>query len=444
MADTADAAFDQDEIERLFNKGKSSGEAYPFAFGLGSKAEDCGLMVHLHKPPASLKKDLKGSSKAIRKVCFGTFTMDGADVRFAPTKPLKGLVKQLKKKFRDLGMGKYRPVLVGPDGKEIDEDGLPDDVEGDEDEDEETAVGTAEETARGAADETDTAETETEEETPVAPPQPDAGALRERLMRVRTGIEGLPKDKTGPLVQAFTRVVGLVKDGKTAEAEAGLAVIEKALERLAGDAAPPAAPPEQPASGDLGARLSAALAGMVPRLRALPPGPVQGQLATQAKAVQGLIASGDTAGATAALRALAEALARAEAGGGGASAGPKPLDIWNAAKEAADVGIAKLQSALRGIGHPDTTKIAEFGLAGLSGGSIQTKLMTALFNHAGTTGEDRAKAEKALRGVISEYKGFLSSNPLVTLCDENPLGVALNLRSGLGAALDKIEVSLAA
>ena len=420
MADTADAAFDQDEIERLFNKGKSSGEAYPFAFGLGSKPEDCGLMVHLHKPPATLKKDLKQSSKAIRQVCFGTFTMDGADVRFAAEKPLKGLVKQLKKKFRDVGMGKYRPVLVGPDGQEIDEEGLADAA--DEDEEEESATSTA---AAPAA----------------APPPPDTSALRERLMRVKSGIEALPRDRTGPLVQAFARVVGLVKDGKAAEAAAALDVIEAALKRLAAEPAPAAAPPPA-ASGDIAARLTAALSTMVPRLRALPPGPVQSALAVQIRAAQGLIVAGDTAAATAALRALAEALARAEATP--AAAGPKPQEIWNAAKEAADLGIAKLQSALRGIGHPDTTRIAEFGMAGLSGGGIQTKLMTSLFTLSSATGEDRLRAENTLRGAIAAYRAFLNTNTLVALCDENPFGVALNLRGGLGQALDRIEVSLAA
>ncbi|MGQ0567325.1 MAG: hypothetical protein ACT4OK_19995, partial [Gemmobacter sp.] len=104
----------------------------------------------------------------------------------------------------------------------------------------------------------------------------------------------------------------------------------------------------------------------------------------------------------------------------------------------------KLQSALRGIGHPDTDRIAELGMAGLSGGTIQTKLMTALMNHASAAPEDRPRMEQALRGVIAEYKAFLATNQLVALCDENPFGVALNLRTGLGSALDRIEVSLAA
>jgi hypothetical protein len=74
MADTPNPAFDADDIGKLFNKAKTSGEAYSFAFGLASKPEECGLVVHLRKPPATLKKDLKKASSAVKKVCFGTFT----------------------------------------------------------------------------------------------------------------------------------------------------------------------------------------------------------------------------------------------------------------------------------------------------------------------------------------------------------------------------------
>ena len=219
---------------------------------------------------------------------------------------------------------------------------------------------------------------------------------------MKAGIEALPRERTGPRVQAFTRVAGLVKAGKADEPTAALDVIEAALKRLAAEPAAAAAPPAPPATGDIAARLTAALATMVPRLRALPPCPVQSELAAQIRAAQGLIVSGDTAGATTALRALAEALARAEAAPAPAPSGPKPQDIWNAAREAVDVGIANLQSALRGIGHPDTTRIAECGMAGLSAGGIRTRMMTALFTHTASSGEDRT--ENTLRGVIAEYR----------------------------------------
>jgi hypothetical protein len=353
-------------------------------------------------------------------------------VRFQPEKPLKGLVKQLKKKFREVGMGKYRPVLVGPDGAEIDEDGLPDD---DDDAGEDDA---------GAGEDSATAAPEAAPETaPV-----DLGMLRERLLRVRAAVDGAPKDRAGPLVQAFARAVTMAKEGRLPDAAAALDVIEKALGRpasevpppLAPASQPPASPPPAPPPPDAAARLTATLAALVPRLRALGPGPVQTALAGQVRAAQGLIAAGELPGALAALRALTEALTRAEAPPQGAN----PQDIWNAAKEAADVGIARLQTALRGIGHPDTTRIAEFGLAGLSGGSMQTKLAAALLTHTRATGEGRAKVAEALRAVIAEYRAFLASNPLVALCDDNPFGVAVNLRGGLGQALDRIEGTLAA
>ncbi len=46
--------------------------------------------------------------------------------------------------------------------------------------------------------------------------------------------------------------------------------------------------------------------------------------------------------------------------------------------------------------------------------------------------------------MIAKYRAFLSGNLLVALCDDIPFGVAVNLRSGLGGALDRIEGTLAA
>jgi hypothetical protein len=421
MADTPNPAFDADDIGKLFNKAKTSGEAYSFAFGLASKPEECGLVVHLRKPPATLKKDLKKASSAVKKVCFGTFTVDGPDVRFLVEKPIKGLVAQLKKRFREAGMGKYRPMLVGPDGAEIDEDSLPDDDGPDEDD---------------AAD--DAATPDAAEAPPV-----DTSALRERLVRVKAGIEAAPKDRIAQLTNAFTATVALDREGKVEDAGAALGRIEKALAVLS-SAAPPPAPPALPPSPDAAARLSAALAQMVPRIHALPAGPAQTETANAARNAQALIAKGDFAGAAQAMRALSDALTRAESPPPNAPPRQSPLDIWNAAKEVADADITRLQTFLRGFGHPDTTRIAEFGLSGLSGGGDQTALIRALMVHAQTSGPDRAAAAKAVVKAVADYRSFLATNQRVALCEANPFGVPVNLRGCLGGALDQIETALAA
>ena len=415
-----DAAFDLGEIEKLFTKAKSSGEAYPFAFGLASKPEECGFAVHLRKAGPVLKKEMKSASRSIKKACFGTFTMDGNDVRLSSDKPVKGIIKQLKKRFRDAGLMKYKPMLVGPDGAEIDEESLPDDTdEVDDDADEAAAEDVAEEAPAEAA--------------PAEAAADDLAALKARLLAIRPRLDGVPKEQAGPVVAAFTKAVGQVRDGDAAGAAATMDAIERALDRLS--AAPPAPPPG--ATGDAAARLTAALASLVPRIRALPAGPALQALADQARAAHALIAAGDAAGAAAALKALAADLAAAEKGG--AEPAASPLDIWNAAKEQVDTGITKLQAALRGVKHPQTDRIAEFGLAGLSGSGVQTAIIASLMSYNRAAAAERAQAAPAVIAAIGAYRSFLGSSKLVDLCERNPFGVALDIRGVIGRALDEIE-----
>ena len=72
-----------------------------------------------------MKAPSKAPSKAISKVCFGTFRVDENNILLSSPKPIKGIIKQLRVRFRKAGMGKFKPMLVGPDGIEIDEDTLP-------------------------------------------------------------------------------------------------------------------------------------------------------------------------------------------------------------------------------------------------------------------------------------------------------------------------------
>lgn len=422
--DIADASFDLAEIEKLFTKAKSSGEAYPFAFGLASKPEECGLSVHLRKGGDVLKKELKKASPAIRKVCFGTFTIDGSDVRLQSESPIKGIIKQLKKRFRDAGMMKYKPVLIGTDGMELDEDSLPDPTDEEEEEgDEGAAPAAAPPVAATAAP-------------PAAPvTAPELAALTARLVALRPGVAAAPAEQAAALTAAFSKAVGQVKAGDVAGAEATITVLEKVLARnaaaapaLAAAKAPP--PPAPPGAAE---RLGAALAQMVPRIRAVG-GPAQAALTQQALAVQALIGAGDAAGALAAIRALGATLAAAET----APAGPAPLDIWNAAKAAVDLGIGQLQSALRGYRHPMTDRIAEFGLNGLSGSGVQTAVMAALFEHRAATGPAREAATRKLAAAAAAYGQFLSGNTLIPHCEKNPFGVTLDIRATMTAALEQI------
>lgn len=118
-----------------------------------------------------------------------------------------------------------------------------------------------------------------------------------------------------------------------------------------------------------------------------------------------------------------------------------PIGYWRAGKEAADKSITALQSSLRSIGHPDLTQIAEFGLNAVTQGN-QTALTAALMDYAKSSAESRAAAGQTLAAQVSAYRDFLGGNEIITLCEENPFGVSVDIRGPLGAALDRIEAAI--
>ncbi len=120
-----------------------------------------------------------------------------------------------------------------------------------------------------------------------------------------------------------------------------------------------------------------------------------------------------------------------------------PLKHWQTGKEIADKAISLLQKELKSFEHPDLNQIAEYGLHGF-GGQHQTKLMAALTDYARSNEDGRETAANAVSKHVAEYRGFLSSNPVLTLCEANPFGIKVDIRGPLGAALDEIEKNLAA
>ncbi len=122
----SNSGFDTDDIEALFKRARKSGQPFPFAFGLGRNPQTCALVVHMRKPPKTLVTAVKKSDAAVKKICFGTFTVEGKLVQFLPNRNVKGLVRQLRKRFREEGLLQFRPILVDESGAEIDEDSLPD------------------------------------------------------------------------------------------------------------------------------------------------------------------------------------------------------------------------------------------------------------------------------------------------------------------------------
>ena len=125
-----------------------------------------------------------------------------------------------------------------------------------------------------------------------------------------------------------------------------------------------------------------------------------------------------------------------------AAAAKKPplMPIWRDAKEEVDVGIGRLQDALRALDDDDLNTIVEYGLYGATEGQ-SVRLIAAL------TDNDSNRSPQSLRKVakaVGEFRDFLASAPIVTLIEDNPFGVKVGLRDTLGAALAELAKQCAA
>ncbi|WP_323782439.1 hypothetical protein [Leisingera sp.] len=400
-----DQAFDADAVLKLLKKAKASGKALPFAFGLAGKPEDCGLMIDLRKPGKVLRGDMK-KAPAIKKSCFGTLRVEENEVLLQPEKPLKGIVKQLKKKFMKEGMVKFKPVLIGPDGSIIDEDSLPDD-------DAEAPEASAPAQADDAA----------------------AAALKQRLAAAAEAVKALGNPElAGKLAPEIKASVKLLGQGDHDGCAARLGRLEAALAKLQ------AQPKSAPADSEQAAKLSKLLSAQAARIKTLPPEQAA-PLAEQARAIAASLKSGALPEAAVGLKALIKTL---DSAAGDTAPPADPMEIWQAAKEDVDRGISSLQDALKSQNHPVLAQIADAGLSGVTDGN-QTALMKALFEMRSAAGEARKKAAQALLAQIAAYLKFLKDDPVIAMVEDNPFGVKAPVKTPLTKALRQMaEIAKAA
>ena len=211
----------------------------------------------------------------------------------------------------------------------------------------------------------------------------------------------------------FTKAMIRLEDGTIAE------MAEEDGDDAEGEAPPPAA--------DVGA-LKQTLAGLVGRIA---------EAAGSDTALKAKLAK--MAGDAASIQQLRDGLDS----GGGAAPEARPLEIWRDAKDLAGVEIGKLQEALRAKKLPLFHKIADQGLNGITG-RLQVGLQVALMDLNGKSGDALTAAKDKARKAVTDFRGFLGSDPTLPLLESNPLGVTITLRSSLPRALDAIENSLAA
>lgn len=431
----AEPGFDAEEIGKLILKARSGEKSYNFAFGIGAKPEECGLLLDIRRPARALKVELKSSGAKVRKVCFGTFTVVGPEVLFAPVRPVKGMVRQLKKRFVQEGMAKFKPVLVGPDGQVIDEDTLPDeDLDDDFDEADDAPVADAEPDVAGQASTGDGSASASDPSTG----DPRAADLKNRLAALRPALANLPQDAAASLLAAFKAAIEVLARGDLEKAGALVDLLEARM-------TPAGAP--QVGTGDAAARLQAALASLGDRIKALPAGPMRAALTEDLAQAMASLRSGETEATVSAIRALQAALAQAAAQaapGRAQTVDPERLlTLWQGAREIADRGVVALQGALRGLGVPELDRIADAGLNGVTEGN-QTALMAAMVDLARATPETRTAAAKRVGQASAAFRQFLAADPVIELCEGNPFGVKVAVRATLTRALDAIDKAIAA
>jgi len=113
------------------------------------------------------------------------------------------------------------------------------------------------------------------------------------------------------------------------------------------------------------------------------------------------------------------------------------LALFRDAKDEVDIGLNKLQAALRATEDEDLIRIADYGMYGMTNGE-GVGLMKALFELRGATPDRQEAASKAARAAASAYKAAVFKHVLVDLVDRNPFGVEVGIKAKLGPALDTI------
>jgi hypothetical protein len=201
---------------------------------------------------------------------------------------------------------------------------------------------------------------------------------------------------------------------------------------------PPAPPPPPTPSA---AQLTQALAQLIGRIPAASGGDAarRSQLAQLAGAANGLLKSGNLAGAQKAIVGLGQAIAAAAAPAPGVDAAAL-LALFRDAKEEVDSGIEKLQAELRASEDVDLIRIADFGLYGMTNGE-GVGLMKALLDLRAAAPDRQGPLLQAAREAAGAYKEAVFAHPLADLADDNPFGVEVGIKARLGPALDRIAAA---
>lgn len=378
---------DMDELKAMIAVARQ--RDVNFGLCIGKKPETTILMMHRMKSPDILGRMAKKDGETT-KVTFGLASVSGKILTLkCMEEPPGGLVKPTKLFLRAIG-APMKVCIADAEGNLLEEDSEDDDA--------------AEETS-GMDDET---------------PNPDRDRWEKVAPEVARRVEAALPDAAEP---DKIRKIWDFAQSKAGTGDFGTALA--ALKPLM---------PLLSATASATETVEAALARMGAALKDL--------LTANPQMRDNVIALVQTArdpGADARARAKAVAVLQAtlDQASTGAPVGD-PMMIWQGAKEIVDHGITALQRALGNATDPNLKRIAEYGLNGATGRN-QTAMMVALMGFKSATGSAKADAVQTLLKRAREYRQFLTSNPVIALCEGNPFGVAVTIKAPLLRALDDIE-----
>lgn len=121
---------------------------------------------------------------------------------------------------------------------------------------------------------------------------------------------------------------------------------------------------------------------------------------------------------------------------------------WPALREAFDHAVSDvdkqieaLQTSMKNSGDETLEEIAEFGMNGLTG-NHRVPLMAKLLEIDQGGSAAIGTLGPAVIKLAEDFKAYLETDERVEVCDDNPFGVAVSIRSTLGAALGQLAAEL--
>jgi hypothetical protein len=114
---------------------------------------------------------------------------------------------------------------------------------------------------------------------------------------------------------------------------------------------------------------------------------------------------------------------------------------WRDAIETVDKQMGALAAACRQTNDPWLVRIADLGLAAVTG-NYKTPLMAACLEVAGAPADKVAGPAAKARSAVANFAKHIATDPQVAGCDGNPFGVAVSIRASLGPALNSLNDAL--